>query len=211
LSAGGRCGLPQPGLIDSAAETPTPLRGKRKPNLIERTNGMIQVKAPRPPAARRKPRPKRRDHPGVIGFIGLAIALTLAGCATSDGPTSVASTSTVTGEASVTDAETCAAISEVVTIRFNADVAVRQDRMTVQEQRGWYRLSTLVLDRVPTREEGAVSEGVAALQAAAPPVALTAPGTTQMESDEWDAALTMVIQSCTSAGSEVATTSFTGG
>lgn len=111
----------------------------------------------------------------------------------------------------VTDSETCSAISETVSIKFNADLAVQQGRMTSHEQQGWYRLATLTLDRVPTRGAGAVNEKVTALQAAVPPVALSAPHTAQIGSEEWQAVLPEVVAACAEAGSEVPIVSFTGG
>lgn len=105
----------------------------------------------------------------------------------------------------------CSAVGDVLSITFNADLAVRQDRMSQQEQAGWYRLATRVLDRVPTSGEGAISDGVEALKSAAPPLELTAMGAAQIGSDEWTASVTTLIASCAEAGTELATTSFTGG
>jgi hypothetical protein len=111
----------------------------------------------------------------------------------------------------VTDAETCEALVDVVTIQFNADLAVHEDRMTSQEQQRWYILATHVLDRVPTRGKGPVSEAVAGLKAAAPPVPFGAMETSRIGSEEWGAAYIPVMESCRNAGSEIATWSFTGG
>jgi len=111
----------------------------------------------------------------------------------------------------VTDAETCSAIGDVMSIRFNADVAVSEGRMDTQEQGGWYRLATIVLSRVPTRGEGPVSDSVSALQSAVPPVALAAYGRGEIGSDDSDQQWSAVMQSCTEAGSEIATVAFTGG
>ncbi|NYE21604.1 hypothetical protein BJ991_003632 [Microbacterium immunditiarum] len=83
--------------------------------------------------------------------------------------------------------------------------------MSAQEQGGWYRLATIVLDRVPTRGEGAVSATVAALQAVVPPVPLAAMGRGEIGSDGWDQQWSAVFQSCADAGSEIATVAFTGG
>ena len=167
----------------------------------------------------------RRSLRITTGTIALATALALAGCATSDvstaaalAPTPDVTTATAvpptpdeSEPTAVTDAATCTANGDVMSITFNADIAVREGRMSSQEQQGWYRLATVVLDRVPTRGEGSVSEGVAALHAAAPPIALAGYGSTQIGSDDWDAALTGLLKSCDDAGFEVATTSFTGG
>jgi hypothetical protein len=111
----------------------------------------------------------------------------------------------------VTDADTCLAIGEVVSVTSNADVALGEGRMGAQEQGGWYRLATTVLARVPIRAEGAVSEAVTALQAAVPPVPLAAAGRTEIGSDEWHEQVAAVFTACEEAGSEVVTVAFTGG
>lgn len=83
--------------------------------------------------------------------------------------------------------------------------------MTAQEQGGWYRVASIVLDRVPIRGEGPVSEAAYALQESAPPVALAASGRTSIGSDEWREGVTAVMQACEDAGSEIAVVAFTGG
>lgn len=143
----------------------------------------------------------------VASFTAVAM-LALTGCAT--GATEVPpSASGADGD--ITDAETCAAIGDVLSTTLNADVAVGEGRMTAQEQGGWYRLASIVLDRVPIRGEGSVGAAAHALQASAPPVALAAAGRTAIGSDEWREGVTAVMQACEDAGSEIAVVAFTGG
>ena len=152
----------------------------------------------------------------LLGAVVLTSTLAVAGCATpatgSQAPTSGQNSAAVPASADpVTDADTCLAIGEVVSVTFNADVAVGEGRMGAQEQGGWYRLATTVLAVVPTRAEGPVSEAVTALQAAVPPVPLAAAGRTEIGSDAWHEQLAAVFNACEEAGSEVATVAFTGG
>ncbi len=139
-----------------------------------------------------------------IGAFAFTLVLTLAGCASSPDPPLTDSVNAVVG---VTDADMCAAIGDVVAITFNADSAAQEGRLTVQEQRSWNRLATRALDRVATSGQGAVSEAVADLQAAVPPIAAGSAATARIESE---AAYRAVLGSCASAGSEVETWSFTG-
>jgi len=158
-----------------------------------------------------------------IGIAAFACTLALSGCATPVGDPSVASTQPATEPGAtrltapaatpgvITDAVTCTGIGDVVSVRFNADVAVSEGRMDTTEQAGWYRVATIMLSRVPTRGDGAVSESVATLQSLVPSVPLAAMGGREIASDdttqEWDA----VFDSCAEAGAEIATVSFTGG
>lgn len=150
-----------------------------------------------------------------IGSVAIAFALMLAGCAADHRAVAAGSTPTPAVSASaamsVTDAETCEGIGDVVSITFNADVGMSQGRMSVQEQQSWYRLAVRVLGRVPTRGEGSVSEAVADLQAAAPSVPSASAGGAQIGSDEWDSARRVVFESCEAAGAEIWTSAFTGG
>lgn len=154
----------------------------------------------------------------IVGTIAVIGSLSLAGCATpatgSEAPTPEPNSAAVpasTPTAGVTDADSCLAIGDVVSIAHNADVAVNEGRMSVQEQGGWYRLATTVLAQVPTRGEGQVSEAVTAFQAAVPPVPLAAAGRGEIGSDEWGQQVAAVFQACEDAGFEVATVAFTGG
>jgi hypothetical protein len=111
----------------------------------------------------------------------------------------------------VTDSDSCVAVGDVMTIVMNADTAVREGRMQAQEQQGWYRLATRVLDQVPTTGQGAVSDTVAQLQAAAPPIAFGAMQLAGVGSGEWDNAFQALTTSCEDAGAELAIEGFTGG
>jgi len=83
--------------------------------------------------------------------------------------------------------------------------------MAPQEQEGWYRLATRVLDGVPTRGEGAVSDAADALKSVAPAIKIGAMGTTGIGSAEWDGALQKFSDACTEADIETAVEMFTGG
>lgn len=182
---------------------------------------MVHTTARRPLLLKGRSYPwTRRGSGRLVGLLILTGTLTLAGC-TPDAPTTAEATSsgseqTTVADAqpdslAVTDADTCAAIGDVTTIGFNAELAVREGRMTSQEQQGWYRLATRVLHLVPTRGEGAVSEAVTGLQAAIPQAAPGAMGTSLIGSDEWQSTLPVLLEACAAAGSEIATSSFTGG
>jgi hypothetical protein len=106
--------------------------------------------------------------------------------------------------------DTCAAISDVLTIQFNAEAALRDGRMQVQEQQAWNRLATRVFDRAPISGASVLSVTVADLQATIdlPPGAL---GTTLVETDEWATAFPAIMQLCAQAGAEIVTEGFVGG
>lgn len=146
----------------------------------------------------------------LVGSIAAAGAVVLAGCAASDGPAAAQSTATGPESSAVTDADTCAAMGDIITIAANADVGVRERRMSAQEQQGWYQLATRVLALVPTRGEGEVSEAVAGLQAAVPPATAGAL-VWQPESVQYVDAYLAVAEACKAAGSEIGTLMFTGG
>jgi hypothetical protein len=109
----------------------------------------------------------------------------------------------------VTDIETCEAFTDVSTILHNAMVGVYEGRMTQQEYDGWMRLATRVLDRVPTRGEGAVSEAVEALKAASPAVPPGGSGATNIDTPE--AGTPSPADACRAAGYELFAEGFTGG
>ncbi len=62
------------------------------------------------------------------------------------------------------DEAVCTAYGDVMTILENADLGLDDGRMETQEQQGWYRLATRVLDRLPASGDGAVSQAIADLQ-----------------------------------------------
>lgn len=165
-----------------------------------------------------------RNRRHLVGAIALAATLALAGCATSVVAGAAVGSAAPKPEHSVaplpavqsapnsgTDAETCVAMGDVVAIVLNADVAVREGRMSSQEQGGWHALATRVLARVPTTGAGQVSETVVALQAVVPPVPLLAFGRGEIGSSEWVEQWSAVYQSCADAGSEIVQLAFTGG
>lgn len=150
---------------------------------------------------------------GVVAIMG-----STAGCAASTTPTGTAPEAAVTATATpssspastVTDAESCAAFGDVLTILHNAMVGLTEERMTQQEYDGWLRLATRVLDRVPTSGEGAVSDAIATLKAAAPPLSQGAVGSTEIGTQEWYTAASLA-DACAAAGGQLAADAFTGG
>jgi hypothetical protein len=111
----------------------------------------------------------------------------------------------------VTDAETCQAFGDVMTIIVNADVALKEGRMQAQEHEGWYVLATRVLNRVPTRGEGAVSDAVAALKQLAPASIQGVDGTSELGTQVWGNQTQALDSACAAAGTELAVSAFTGG
>ena len=97
----------------------------------------------------------------LIASFALAGALAVSGC-TADPAPAVSPTPSAT--ASTTDAVTCTAFGDALTITANADAGLRDDRMAAQEQQGWYRPATRLVDRVPTSGEGDVSEATVGLR-----------------------------------------------
>ncbi|WP_309615885.1 hypothetical protein [Salinibacterium sp.] len=135
-------------------------------------------------------------------------ALVLSGCTgaiealPADPPASAAVT---------TDKETCSMFGGVLTVVANADAGVRDGRMEAQEQQGWYRLATRILDRVPTATEGAVSDAINSLKDAAPIIAQAKMGTPGIGSAGWDSGYQTLSEACSNAGAELALEMFTGG
>lgn len=145
-----------------------------------------------------------------MSLISLALAglLALSGCMAGTGPAPAA---TPASAESTTDTATCAGFNDVATITANADAGLRDGRMATQEQQGWYRLATRVLDGVPTRGEGEVSDAAAALKDVVPAVDLGAMGTTGIGSAEWNSAVQELSDACATAGAEMAIEMYTGG
>ena len=110
-----------------------------------------------------------------------------------------------------TDDMTCVAFGDVLTIVINADAGLRDGRMAAQEQQGWYRLATRVLDRLPARGEGAVDAALVDLKAAAPVIALSANGASGIGSPGWENGYRAMSEACADAGAELGVESFTGG
>ena len=153
----------------------------------------------------------------VLAMCALAVTVAIAGCAGADpvastpDATSAATPSPVSTASTVTDVETCEAFTDVSTIYQNATVALREGRMAQQEYDGWMRLATRVLDRVPIRGEGAVSEAVAALKAAAPPIPSGTDGGTVIGDPKWHETAPSPAEACRAAGYQLFAEGFTGG
>ena len=144
------------------------------------------------------------------------VALMAAGCSgessASPGPTEEVVQAGASEEDVAQDVSACAAVSDVQSIVENADIALAEGRMAVQEQQGWYEVATRVLHRIPSSGDSAVSQGVADLQEAVPAVeswARTEP--TVIRSDAWRDALDALFEPCQAVDSELAISMFTGG
>ncbi|WP_157109116.1 hypothetical protein [Cryobacterium arcticum] len=153
----------------------------------------------------------------ILASLAVVGALTLSGCTASaeaaptESTASAESTESAASAGSTTDAMSCSGFNDTATIIVNADAGVRDGRMAAQEQQGWYRLATRVLDGVPIRGEGAVSDALAGLKTIAPSVTLGAMSTTGIGSAEWYTGQDALSAACADAGSELAVESFTGG
>jgi hypothetical protein len=143
-----------------------------------------------------------------VVLLTLCGALALTGCTAgaNNAPSVMPSSAS-----STTDEVTCLAFADVLTVVANADAGIRDGRLEVQEQDGWYRLATRVLDRVPSSGDGAVSDAVAALQEVAPAIRLGASRATGIGSVQWDTADRALAEACADAGVEMAVEMFTGG
>lgn len=135
-------------------------------------------------------------------------AVALTGCT---GGADSAPSAVPTPAGSVTDEVTCTAFGDVLTIVGNVDVARREGRMEEPEQQGWYGLATRVLDRIPTRGEGAVSDAIGALQELAPATAQGVVGTPGFGTAEWIRGTQALASACADAGAETTVEGFTGG
>ena len=142
--------------------------------------------------------------------------LVLTGCGANAEPAATSSAETtqadVAKDDTARDAAACKAVSDVMTIADNVDIALSEGRMAAQEQRGWYDVATRVLDRIPSTGNDAVSLGVADLKEAAPPLT---PGTGAeplgIGSDAWYDALATLDEPCLAADAELTIHVFTGG
>ncbi|SDB93238.1 hypothetical protein SAMN05216410_1001 [Sanguibacter gelidistatuariae] len=142
-------------------------------------------------------------------------ALMVAGCGSASAepePTGEATQADTTEEDTARDVAACKAVSDVMTIADNADIALSEGRMAAQEQRGWYDVATRVLDRIPSTGDDAVSQGVADLKETAPPLT---PGTGAeplgIGSDAWGNALATLAEPCLAVDAELTYHVFTGG
>ena len=113
---------------------------------------------------------------------------------------------------SMDDAAICAAYGDVLTIVENADLGLADGRMGAQEHRGWYRLATRVLGRLPSAGDGVVRGAIADLQEVAPAVSAgagEAPG--GVRSTEWYDAQEQLGAACDDLGVPLTISVFTGG
>ncbi|MFS0892705.1 hypothetical protein [Microbacterium sp. 179-I 3D3 NHS] len=164
-------------------------------------------------------RPSRRPIALAVLVSSLTVAGTV-GCAATAAPEGPVLTEdvaratpapTVTSAAEGSEAETCTAFGDVLTIVHNADAGFVDGRMEEQEQLGWYRLATRVLARIPSPDEGAVAEALAAVSDAAPAVTQGAAGAPGIGSEEWNLAVNDLATACAAAGYDLAAEGFTGG
>ncbi len=140
------------------------------------------------------------------------VALMMAGCSSESSALPEPTVEAVQVDAPGGDAAACAAVSDVQTIVENADIALSEGRMAVQEQQGWYEVATRALHRVPASSDSAVSQGVAGLQAAVPAVELwTRTEPAVIRSDAWYDALDALVEPCLAVEAELFTSVFTGG
>lgn len=146
----------------------------------------------------------------IAGITGCATAMAPADTVADATETAVATPSPTTRDATVTDEESCEVFTDVSTILQNATAGLHDERMTQQEYDGWLRLATRVLDRVPTRGEGAVSDAIDALKEAAPAVPAGTYGAASIGTPEWYAAAPLA-KACSAAGYQIFAEGFTGG
>lgn len=110
------------------------------------------------------------------------------------------------------DVAACASVSDVRSIVENADIALSEGRMAVQEQQGWYEVATRVLHRIPSGGDSAVGQAVADLQEAVLPVeSWTRTEPTVIRSEAWSVAFDALDEPCLAVGSELTISMFTGG
>ncbi|GAB2469990.1 hypothetical protein [Xylanimonas ulmi] len=110
------------------------------------------------------------------------------------------------------DTAACAAVSDAQSIVENADIALREGRISDQEQQGWYAVATRVLHRIPSGGDSAVSQGVAALQGTVSEVKAGAWAEPfAIRSNAWGDALRALDEPCQAAGSELSVSMFVGG
>lgn len=152
-----------------------------------------------------------------LGAIALLVLVT-SGCSNASAAPAATSTaaeptaeSSAAPEAAATDEESCAGFGDVMTILHNVGAAVHEQRMSEREREGWYGLATRVLDRVPASGEGVISDALAAMKKAAPPVGIDGGATSTIESEAWNAAGEDLREACEAAGHEVVAEGFIGG
>lgn len=156
---------------------------------------------------------RRKQAAGASALV--LVALMTAGCggaSAESGPTGEATQADTTVEDTARDVAACEAVSDVMTIVENADIALSEGRMAAQEQQGWYEVATHTLDRIPSTGDGAVSQGVANLKEAGPAVDVwTRAEPVVIRSKAWSEALATLMEPCLAVDSELAISVFTGG
>lgn len=157
----------------------------------------------------------RRNQAVGVSVLLLA-GLLLTGCGARAEPASTPSADPTQAEAPedgvALDAAACDAVSEVLTIVDNANVALREGRMAAQEQQGWYEVATRVLDRIPSSDDRAVSQSIAELKLAVPAVpAGTWSEPIDFTSAAWRSAFSPLRELCVAADAELTIQAFTGG
>ncbi|TXK20403.1 hypothetical protein FVP99_01860 [Microbacterium wangchenii] len=153
----------------------------------------------------------------VLAACALAVTAGITGCtasgpaaSTSESQTPTIAPSPATSTSTVTDIETCEAFTDVSTILQNAGAGLYEGRMSQKEYDGWMRLATRVLDRVPTRGEGAVSDAIAALKTEYPPIPAGTQGVTGIGKPVPNT-VPSPVDACDAVGYQIFGEGFTGG
>jgi hypothetical protein len=130
--------------------------------------------------------------------------LALAGCTTQPAPIS-----TVTP---VSVKETCAEVSDVLTIIANAQSSFRDGRSIAQEYDGAMQLAARIMSRVQVENGTDLAKAIAAGKAVATatPVGRVGP-VLNPDSKEWGAAIGTISDACLAAGEQVGISMWTGG
>lgn len=150
------------------------------------------------------------------GVSALVLAgLVLTGCTASAEPAASPPAETTQAEAPkddvALDVAACDAVSDVMTIVDNADIALHEGRMAAQEQQGWYKVATRTLDRIPSTGDSAISQGVADMKEAAPAVPTGAWSEPIDMEPAWRIAVTSLSAPCEAVDAELTLQGFTGG
>ena len=151
------------------------------------------------------------------GVSALVIAgLVLTGCGASAEPAATPPAEMTQADAAendvALDVAACEAISDVLTIVENADIALREGRMAAQEQQGWYKIAVRTLDRIPSTGDGAISQGVADMKEAGPAVdAWMSPEPVVIDLRPWLGVFIDLEEPCLAVDVQLAVSMFTGG
>lgn len=159
-------------------------------------------------------RGKRTTGVSALVLVGLMVAGCGGGTVAESEPTSPAETTPADAHEDdvARDAAACEAVSDVMTIVENADIALNEGRMAAQEQQGWYEVAIHTLDRIPSTGDGAVSQGVADLKNAGPAVdSWTRSEPVVINWQTWGHAIFALDGPCLAVDAQLATSVFTGG